>query len=171
MRFLGYIVSHQGIQIEEKQIKFVRNWPEPQSVCDIQIFLGFANFYQRFIQGLSRFTAPLTSMLKTTLAVGPAASAEIRDEEQDGKGIRVDGDEKEPTQPAQKSCKGQSKGQKTAKSKKWIQAEKSEASRAKNFSSQSGSFLISKAKKAFTKMRQAFVEAPILNHFDPEHYI
>ncbi len=46
MKFLGYIVSHQGIQIEEEQIKAVRNWPKLQSVCDIQVFLGFANFYQ-----------------------------------------------------------------------------------------------------------------------------
>ncbi len=44
--------------------------------------------------------------------------------------------------------------------------EKAEASRAKNLS-QSGSFFISKAKKAFTELRQAFVKAPILNHFDP----
>ncbi len=57
------------------------------------------------------------------------------------------------------------------KSKKWIRAEKSEASRAKNLSSQSGSFLISKARKAFTKLRQAFIKALILNHFDPEHHI
>ncbi len=70
-------------------------------------------------------------------------------------------------EPAQKSHKGQ----KTAKSKKWIQAEKLEASRAKNLSSQSGSFLTSEAKKTFTKLRQAFVEAPILNHFNPERYI
>ncbi len=45
MRFLGYIVFDQDIRIEEKQIKAVRDWPEPQSVRDIQVFLGFANFY------------------------------------------------------------------------------------------------------------------------------
>ena len=45
MRFLGYIVSHQDIQIEEKQIKAIHDWPELQSVYDIQVFLGFANFY------------------------------------------------------------------------------------------------------------------------------
>ncbi len=33
------------------------------------------------------------------------------------------------------------------------------------------SFLTFGVKKVFTKLRQAFVEAPILNHFDPEHYI
>ena len=57
------------------------------------------------------------------------------------------------------------------KSKKWIRAEKSKAARAKNLSSQSASFLIPKAKESFTKLRQAFVKVPILNHFDPEHYI
>ncbi len=49
MRFLGYIISHQDIRIEEERIKAVRDWSEPQSVRDIQVFLGFANFYRRFI--------------------------------------------------------------------------------------------------------------------------
>ncbi len=104
-------------------------------------------------------------MLKTASVVGPANE----NPKQSGQGIQVENqDEKEP---AQKSCKGQSKGQKTAKSKKWIRTEKLEASRAKNLSSQSGSFLTFEARKAFTKLRQAFVEAPILNHFDPERHI
>ncbi len=70
----------------------------------------------------------------------------------------------------QKSRKGQ-KGQKTAKSKKWIRAKKSEASQVKNFKNQSGSFLTFQARKAFTKLRQVFVEALILNHFDLERHI
>ncbi len=67
-------------------------------------------------------------MLKTTPAAGPAASAEVRNKKQNGKKIQVDRGEKELVQKSYK-------GQKTAKSKKWIQAEKLEASRAKNFSS------------------------------------
>ena len=43
--FLGYIVSAQEVQIEDEKIEAVRNWPEPKSVKDIQVFLGFANFY------------------------------------------------------------------------------------------------------------------------------
>ena len=45
VKFLGYVVSSQGIQIEDKRIKAVRNWPEPNSVRDIQVFIGFANFF------------------------------------------------------------------------------------------------------------------------------
>ncbi len=101
-------------------------------------------------------------MLKTTSVVSPTGNPE-----QGGQRIQVETQgEKEPVQ---KSHKGQ-KGQKMAKSKKSIRAEKAEASRAKNLG-QSGSFLDSEARKAFTKLRQVFVEAPILNHFDPEYHI
>ena len=59
-----------------------------------------------------------------------------------------------------------------AKSKKLIDAKKIEASRAKNLNlDQSGMFIAVNAKKAFTKLRQAFVEAPILNYFDLERHI
>ena len=47
--FLGYVVSSKGIRMEDKRIEAVKQWPEPQSVQDIQVFLGFANFYRRFI--------------------------------------------------------------------------------------------------------------------------
>ena len=50
--------------MEDEQIKAVKNWLEPTSVRDIQVFIGFANFYRRFIRGFSRIAAPLTSLLK-----------------------------------------------------------------------------------------------------------
>ena len=52
--------------MEDEQIEAVKNWPEPKSVQDIQVFIYFANFYRRFIQGFSKIAALLTSMLKTT---------------------------------------------------------------------------------------------------------
>ena len=65
MRSLSYIVSYQGIWIEEKRIKAVYDWFEPQLVRNIQVFLGFLNSNQQFIQGFSKFATLLTSMLKT----------------------------------------------------------------------------------------------------------
>lgn len=47
--FLGYVISSQGIKMQDKRIETVRNWPEPKLVKDIQVFLGFANFYYCFI--------------------------------------------------------------------------------------------------------------------------
>ena len=45
MQLFGDIVYSQGICIEDEQIQAVRDWPERQSVQDIYVFLGFANFY------------------------------------------------------------------------------------------------------------------------------
>ncbi len=52
--------------MEEERIEAVKDWPEPQSVSDIQVFLGFANFSKRFIGNFSRNAAPFTSMFWTT---------------------------------------------------------------------------------------------------------
>ena len=49
VRFLGYIVSSQGIYMEEERIDTVKAWLEPKSVQNIQLFIGFGNFYRRFI--------------------------------------------------------------------------------------------------------------------------
>ena len=49
VQFLDYIVLSSGIQIEDKRIKTIKNWFEPKLVQNIQVFIGFANFYQRFI--------------------------------------------------------------------------------------------------------------------------
>ena len=52
--------------METKRIKVVKNWLLPKSICDIQNFLGFANFYQQFIQSFCRITVQVISILKTT---------------------------------------------------------------------------------------------------------
>ena len=67
VRFLGYVVSSQEIYMEEERINTVKAWPKPKSVQDIQVFIGFANFYRRFIQGFSKIATLLTSMLKPSL--------------------------------------------------------------------------------------------------------
>ena len=59
------MLSLQGICMEYEQIETIRDWLKCQSIQDIQVFLRFANFYQRFIQGFNQIAAPLISMLKT----------------------------------------------------------------------------------------------------------
>ncbi len=64
VQFLGYIVSTDGIQMDQGKVQAIRDWPQPQSVKELQRFLGFANFYRRFVQNFSLLSAPLTSMLR-----------------------------------------------------------------------------------------------------------
>ena len=51
----------------------MKDWLEPKLVRNIQVFLGFANFYWQFIQGFSRITASLISILKTTKSLDKSA--------------------------------------------------------------------------------------------------
>lgn len=64
VRFLGYIVSPNGVKMEESRVDAIRTWLEPRCVRDVQVFIGFANFYKRFIEGFSKKTALLTSLIK-----------------------------------------------------------------------------------------------------------
>ncbi|KAL0159610.1 hypothetical protein M9458_043335, partial [Cirrhinus mrigala] len=62
--FLGFVISSQGVAMDPQKLEVVRSWPLPTSLKQLQRFLGFANFYRRFIQGFSATAAPLTALTK-----------------------------------------------------------------------------------------------------------
>ncbi|KAJ1088807.1 hypothetical protein NDU88_001962 [Pleurodeles waltl] len=64
VEFLGVILTPQGMAMAEKKVKAVSDWPTPKTVRDIQCFLGFANFYRRFINHFSQTVAPITKLLR-----------------------------------------------------------------------------------------------------------
>lgn len=62
VEYLGYILSPTGLTMDEKKVQVIQEWPEPRTVKDVQAFLGFANFYRRFIDGYSDIVVPLTRL-------------------------------------------------------------------------------------------------------------
>jgi len=60
--YLGYMLSPEGLTMAPFKVQIIQDWPEPRKVKDIQSFLGFANFYHRFIFGYSEITVPLTRL-------------------------------------------------------------------------------------------------------------
>ena len=64
IEYLGYILSPSRLSMACDKIQTVLNWPKPWKVKDIQSFLGFANFYHRFIQGYSNIVVPLTRLTR-----------------------------------------------------------------------------------------------------------
>jgi len=48
--FLGIIIEPNGIEMEKEKIDRMLSWPEPKNVKDVRKFLGFANYYRRFIK-------------------------------------------------------------------------------------------------------------------------
>ncbi|SOV07457.1 uncharacterized protein UDID_18912 [Ustilago sp. UG-2017a] len=61
--FLGFVVSDQGVAMDPSKTEVITNWPVPKSVHDVQVFLGFCNFYRKFIPQYSRTAYPLTQLL------------------------------------------------------------------------------------------------------------
>jgi hypothetical protein len=65
MEFLGFIINDQGVKMDTERVQIIGEWKEqsPGSYRDVQIFLGFCDFYREFIQGYSRIARPLTSLM------------------------------------------------------------------------------------------------------------
>ena len=64
VNFLGYIISENGIEMDQEKIRTVLEWKEPTTVKEVQSFFGFASFYCHFIQGYSKLTRSLTDLTK-----------------------------------------------------------------------------------------------------------
>ena len=64
VEYLGYILSADGLTMSDDKVRTILEWPEPRKVRDIQSFLGFANFYRRFIPSYSEIVLPLTRLTR-----------------------------------------------------------------------------------------------------------
>ena len=64
VEFVGYTIGQNGVNMSENKVKHILEWEAPSSVHEVQQFLGFANFYRRFIRGYSLICRPLTQLTK-----------------------------------------------------------------------------------------------------------
>ena len=62
--FLGQKVTPAGMSPTEEKIRDVKEWQRPNDVTDVRSFLGFANFYRRYIYKFAEISAPLTQLTK-----------------------------------------------------------------------------------------------------------
>jgi predicted aspartyl protease len=61
-KYLGFIISTDGIEVDPAKREAVISWLPPTSVRAVQSFLGFCNFYRRFIPDYGRIARPLTKL-------------------------------------------------------------------------------------------------------------
>ena len=64
VEFLGFRVGQNNVSMDPKKVSTIVEWPVPKDSHDVQVFLGFANFYRRFIASYSKLASPLTALLK-----------------------------------------------------------------------------------------------------------
>ena len=63
IKYLGHIVSEEGVSTDPKKVEAVLNWPVPKTVYDVRAFLGFVGYYRRFIKGFNKVALPLRKLL------------------------------------------------------------------------------------------------------------
>ena len=59
VRYIGHVVSAEGISTDPTKVEAICNWPTPTCKQEIQRFLGLANYYRRFIKNFSSIAKPL----------------------------------------------------------------------------------------------------------------
>jgi RNase H-like domain found in reverse transcriptase/Reverse transcriptase (RNA-dependent DNA polymerase)/Integrase zinc binding domain/Chromo (CHRromatin Organisation MOdifier) domain len=110
--YLGYLITPDGVSIDPSRVKTILDWPEPASIHEIRVFIGFINYYRRFVHKFAEIAAPLNDLTKK----GPEAAKKghkLRQEESVALDIGKEG------------------------------------------------------REAFQKLRDSFLEIPILGHYDP----
>jgi transposase InsO family protein len=79
--YLGYVISKDGVSMDPRKVKAIKDWPAPKNVKELQMFLGFVNFYRRFIIRYAQKTTLMTALLKKEVAFAWSASIDQSFEE------------------------------------------------------------------------------------------
>jgi RNase H-like domain found in reverse transcriptase/Reverse transcriptase (RNA-dependent DNA polymerase)/Integrase zinc binding domain len=67
MKYLGMIIGRGEVRMDPAKVTAVGKWPTPKNKKEVQQFLGFANYYRRFIRGFSGVARPLTALTGNSL--------------------------------------------------------------------------------------------------------
>lgn len=63
VKYLGHVISNEGVSTDPEKIAAVANWPRPTDIAAVRSFLGFASYYRRFVKDFSVIAAPLYHLI------------------------------------------------------------------------------------------------------------
>ena len=77
VEFLGQKVTPRGMSPQDEKLLAVRDWQRPSDVKDVRAFLGFANYYRRYVYKYEEIVAPLTQLTNIILAIGGLLNGKV----------------------------------------------------------------------------------------------
>lgn len=64
VKFLGHVISQEGVTIDSSKIKAVMDWLRPTMVHEVGSFLSLPGYYRRFVKGNSKLSSSLTMLTR-----------------------------------------------------------------------------------------------------------
>ncbi len=64
VEYLGHIIDGYGIHVDPKKIEEVSKWETPNNIKQVESFIGFCNYYRKFVTGFAKIAAPLTNLTR-----------------------------------------------------------------------------------------------------------
>ena len=61
--FCGHVVGHNTLAMEHSKVEAIRSWLPPTTIGELRMFIGFINYYRRFLRHIGEVASPLTAML------------------------------------------------------------------------------------------------------------
>ena len=62
LKFLGHIISAKGYEVDPKEVRSIREFPQPEICQKVKSFLGLCNYYRKYIARFAHIAAPLYQM-------------------------------------------------------------------------------------------------------------
>lgn len=75
--FLGHVVGKDGVRANPSLVQDVEKWPVPQSLKELQAFLGLTNYYRRFVQGYADIARSLHNLTRKGVTYHWKAEQEV----------------------------------------------------------------------------------------------
>ena len=68
LKFLGLIVSDEGIKVDPAKVAAVQDWPRPRNVGDVRAFVGLCTYLRRFVPNFAAMARPLHDLTRKDVA-------------------------------------------------------------------------------------------------------
>jgi len=63
VKYVGHVVSSQGIETDPEKTKKISTWPTPTNVDEVRTYLGFTSYYRRFVKDFAAIAKPLNALI------------------------------------------------------------------------------------------------------------
>ena len=71
MEYLGHIIDSTGLRPSPAKVQIIQKAPAPTDITELRAFLGFVNYYHKFVPNLSSILSPLhLVLLKVPSGIG-----------------------------------------------------------------------------------------------------